>query len=97
LRGVEANIRSLRTYAVEFQKSKNAIEEFEVLSETITGSFTRFHDDVVALKQILPSKPSPALAEKLKWVYNKGRVKDVTRRLQDRQLSLGTALAITGR
>jgi hypothetical protein len=94
---VEANIRSLRTYAVEFQKSKNAIEEFEVLSETITGSFTRFHDDVVALKQILPSKPSPALAEKLKWVYNKGRVKDVTRRLQDRQLSLGTALAITGR
>jgi hypothetical protein len=87
----------LRTYAVEFQKSKNAIEEFEVLSETITGSFTRFHDDVVALKQILPSKPSPALAEKLKWVYNKGRVKDVTRRLQDRQLSLGTALAITGR
>jgi hypothetical protein len=97
LRGVEANIRSLRTYAVEFQKSKNAIEEFEVLSETITGSFTRFHDDVVALKQILPSKPTPALAEKLKWVYNKGRVKDVTRRLQDRQLSLGTALAITGR
>jgi hypothetical protein len=87
----------LRTYAVEFQKSKNAIEEFEVLSETITGSFTRFHDDVVALKQILPSKPSPALAEKLKWVYNKSRVKDVTRRLQDRQLSLGTALAITGR
>jgi hypothetical protein len=87
----------LRNYAVEFQKSRNAIEEFETLSETITGSFTGFHDDVVALKQILPSKSSPALPEQFKWVYNQGRVKDVTKRLQDRQISLGTALAITGR
>jgi hypothetical protein len=66
LRDVEANVRSLRHYANEFQKSKNAVDEFEVLSETITGSFSGFHDDIVALKQILPPKPSPALAEKIK-------------------------------
>jgi hypothetical protein len=97
LRGVEANARSLRHYAIEFKKSKNAVDESEILSETITGSIVGFHDDIVALKQILPPKPSPALAEKIKWVYNKRNVKDITDRLKSRNTSLATALSITGR
>jgi hypothetical protein len=97
LRGVEANVRSLRHYAIEFQKSKNAIDEFEILSQTITGSFIGFHEDVVVLKQILPPRPSQALAVKLKWVYNGGRIRALTKRLQERQIGLVTALAITGR
>jgi hypothetical protein len=96
LRAVEANVRSLRHYVNEFKKSKNAVEEFEVLSETITGSFAGFNDDVVALKHILPPKPTPGLAEKTKWAYNRQKVQDVTKRLKEREMSLNTALSITG-
>jgi len=74
LRTVEANVRSLRNYVQEFKKSKNAVEEFEILSETITESFTGFHDDVVALKHILPSKPTADLAAKVKWAYRRGDI-----------------------
>jgi hypothetical protein len=97
LRDVEANVRSLRRYTIDFQKSKYALEEFEVLSEAITGSFTGFHDDILALKNSLPSKPSADLAEKVGWVWQKQRVKDVTTRLNNRNLNLCTALSIAGR
>ncbi|OAL48247.1 hypothetical protein IQ07DRAFT_514314 [Pyrenochaeta sp. DS3sAY3a] len=97
LRDVEANVRSLRRYTIDFQKSKYAVEEFEVLSEAITGSFTGFHDDILALKTVLPSKPSADLAERVGWVWQKQRVKDVTTRLNNRNLNLCTALAIAGR
>jgi hypothetical protein len=97
LRAVEANVRSLKNYVHEFKKSKNAVEEFEILSETITESFTGFHDDVVALKDILPSKPTADLAEKVRWAYHRGDVQRVTKRLKEREVSLNTALAITGR
>lgn len=64
LRAVEANVRSLRNYVNEFKKSKNAVEEFEILSEVITGSFAGFHNDVLALKHIFPPKPTADLAGK---------------------------------
>jgi hypothetical protein len=67
LRAVEANVRSLMHYVHEFKKSKNAIEEFEILSTAITDSFSGFHDDIVALKDILLSKPTTDLAEKVRW------------------------------
>lgn len=94
---MEANVRSLRHYTMEFKKSKYAVDEFEVLSETLTGSFRGFYDDILALKQILPSKPTADLAHKINWVWQKQRVKDITARLNTRKLDLCTALAITGR
>lgn len=97
LRDVKANVQNLRRYTIDFQKSKYAIEEFEVLSETLTGSFTGFHDDIVALKNILPSKPSADLARKVGWTLQKHRVKDVIMRLNTRNMSVCAALSIAGR
>ncbi|KAF2794644.1 hypothetical protein K505DRAFT_200006, partial [Melanomma pulvis-pyrius CBS 109.77] len=51
---VDMNARSLRNYIAAFSKSANAIEEFEVLSETITGALTKFRSDVDVIKSILP-------------------------------------------
>lgn len=97
LREVESNIRNLRNYVQKFETSKNAVDEFEILPETITSCFTGFHNDVCALMRILPQKPSPSLAKKIKWVFNQRKVKDVTTRLNERKLSLNNALSITGR
>ncbi|KAF2875298.1 hypothetical protein BDV95DRAFT_460307, partial [Massariosphaeria phaeospora] len=57
LRDVESNVRSLRNYVSAFSKSQNAKEESEVLPVTITGALSGFHDDILALKRILPPKP----------------------------------------
>ncbi|KAF2248378.1 hypothetical protein BU26DRAFT_485985 [Trematosphaeria pertusa] len=95
--GVESNIRSLRNYVSKFSKSKNAREEFEVLPEAITGTLMRFHDDMVYLKSVLPRKPSPTLAQKVRWAYNRHRVASAIKRLNDRKTDLNIALAITGR
>ncbi|KAF2126096.1 hypothetical protein P153DRAFT_433893 [Dothidotthia symphoricarpi CBS 119687] len=97
LREVEANVRNLRNFVSKFKMSKNAVEEFEVLSEAITNCFCGFHDDICDLMSVLPKKPSPTLARKIKWVYDQHKVKNITKRLNDRKTNLNNALSITGR
>ncbi|KAH7374291.1 hypothetical protein BKA66DRAFT_385818, partial [Pyrenochaeta sp. MPI-SDFR-AT-0127] len=62
LRDVEANVRNLLRYIAEFKKSKYAVENFEILSETVTGFLTGFVDVILALRRLFLSKP----AEKVK-------------------------------
>lgn len=94
LRDVDSNVRSLRNYVDAFSKSKNAIEEYEVLPENITRSIIAFRDDLDVLKEILPVSLSPSLAQKVKWVYDRRKVRGVTKRLLDRKLDLVMALSI---
>ena len=97
LRDVEANVRNLRRYIIEFKKSKSAVEEFEVLSEAILGALRGYDDDVLAAKRLLPSKPAEKIKEKIHWVLHKRKAQEVTDRLSQRNSRLNTALVITGR
>lgn len=94
---VESNVRNLRNYIDKVRKSKSAFEELKDVSETITRSLTGFHDDIRALKSILPAKPSPNLVEKIKWAYSKRKVAELTKRLNDRRIDVSIALEILGR
>ncbi|KAH7110567.1 hypothetical protein B0J11DRAFT_448209 [Dendryphion nanum] len=97
LRDAESNVRSLRSYLYSFSKSKGAIEEFDILPEVVTSSIHLFHDDIVQLKSILPRKPTPSLAQKIKWVYNHKSVEEISKRLHERKSSLSVALSVVGR
>ncbi|KAF1849195.1 uncharacterized protein K460DRAFT_428656 [Cucurbitaria berberidis CBS 394.84] len=96
LQDVDSNMRILRVYVIEFERSKNAIEKFEVLPDTITGCFRKFFDDITALKQMLPHALKPGFAAKAKWVFDKNKMKEVLARLNDRKTSLNTALVVMG-
>lgn len=97
LRDVEANVRNVLKFIVEFKKSKYATEEFEVLSETITSALTGFDDDVLTLKRLIPAKPAEKLKVKVNWVLSKQKAQDAMKRLNERNARLNTALEITGR
>ncbi|KAF2497506.1 hypothetical protein BU16DRAFT_456886 [Lophium mytilinum] len=88
LRDAESNVRSLRNYIDEFARSRNATVEFEVLPSTITESIQGFRDDLNILAAILPVDLSPNLAKKIKWVFDKKKIKDVTKRLDRRKIDV---------
>ena len=94
---VESNVRNLRNYVHAFSKSKNSVQEFEVLPEVVSRSFQNFQDDILRLKQLLPPKPTASLAQEMKWVYNSKFVKEICDRLGGRKADLSFALSIIGR
>lgn len=96
LQDVESNMKMLRMYLLEFRMSRNVTEEYEVLPEIITSCFHKFHDNILALKTILPRELTPGFAAKAKWVFDKWKVKEISMRLNDRKSNLSMALAITG-
>jgi hypothetical protein len=96
LRDVEANVRNLIRYTAEFKKSRNAVTEFEVLSETIVHSLKGYDDDILAAKRLLPSKPAEKIKEKVHWALNKRKGQELVDRLNQRNTRLNTALEITG-
>lgn len=82
---------------MKFNKSKSAVEEFEILSQAILGAFQGYDDDVLATKRLLPLKPTEKIKEKIHWVIHKRRAQEVAERLNQRNTRLNTALAIIGR
>jgi len=97
IRDVESNARNVRNYIIKFQKSKHAIDEFEVLPESIIGALKGFDDDILAVKRLLPHKPADKIKEKIQWALNKNKAASLTRRLDERNTRLVAALEITGR
>jgi hypothetical protein len=67
-----------------------------VLSETIINSLKGYDQDVLAAKRLLPQKPTEKIKEKVHWVLHKQKAGDLTRRLNERNGSLNTALGIAG-
>ncbi|PSN73863.1 hypothetical protein BS50DRAFT_479899 [Corynespora cassiicola Philippines] len=94
LRDVEANVRNLRSFLAKFAKSKLALEEYEVLPETVRNTLAQFYDDILDLKSLLPPKASPDLAQRVKWAYSKSKVKNLTNRFHECESHLLTALSI---
>jgi hypothetical protein len=97
LRDVDSIVRNLRNYVAAFNSSASAIEEFEVLSDSITGAISGLQEDLITLKNLLPPSASTSIHQKVKHVYNRRKVRDVTRRLLERKNDLNLALSITGR
>lgn len=97
LRDAESNVRNLRNYVYAFSKSKGAVKEFEVLPEVITDSVRLFYDDILQLKDILPRKPTPSLAQEVKWVYKSKAIEEISKRLRDRKSDVSVALSVIGR
>ena len=97
LRNTDANVRSLRNYISAFSRSRNAKEDFEVLSETITTAVTNFRDDMDTLRALLPPDISSSLAQKVKCVFDKRIIKSITEKLVEHNAALIVALSITGR
>jgi len=96
LRATDSNLRSLRNYIDEFAKSKNATVEFEVLPVTIMVAIQTFQDDLGFLKDILPADLTPNLATKVRWVFDKKKIKDATRRLDRCKLDVIQATNLVG-
>ncbi|CAO2654084.1 Nn.00g108170.m01.CDS01 [Neocucurbitaria sp. VM-36] len=96
LQDVDSNMRILRIYIIEFGRSRHAIEEYEVLPDTITGCFRKFHDDINVLKKILPDESKVGVAAKAKWVFDKDKLKSVMMRLNDLKTSVIMALLVIG-
>jgi hypothetical protein len=94
---VEQQVCLLRNYADALAHSNVVQEEFELPVESITRFINRYLDDLQLLAATLPKNISPSLMQKLKWVYSKGKVTDITRRLQDRKADVTFTLSITGR
>jgi hypothetical protein len=94
---VEQQVYLLRNYADALAHSNVAQEEFDLPVESITKFISRYQDDLQLLAATLPKDISPNLIQKLKWVYSKRKVTDITRRLQNRKADVMFTLSITGR
>jgi hypothetical protein len=90
-------VRSLCNYIDDFSTSKNAVDEFQVLPETITSSITQFQADIDLLRAAFPPEIRPSVVQKVKWVYDKRKIKNITRRLAERKTDINLALSIIGR
>lgn len=94
LRDVEASVRNLRGYVVQFQRSKAAAAEHENLSETVIGALKGYDADIFVVKRILPSKLLERVDERTRWALKKRERQEPMERITQRNSSLTTALGI---
>jgi hypothetical protein len=94
LRDVEANVRNLRRYVIQFHKSENSIEEFENLPEIIIRALEGYDSDILAVKQLLPPKPLEKRTEKVRWALKRREIQELMERITRRNSNLNTALEI---
>lgn len=93
---IESIIRNLSRFIAEYNQSPNALEDFDVLPETVTRAVHDFSNDLATLKGMLPADLSPSLAQKFRWVYDRKKLKEATQRLNHRKTTLQLSLEIVG-
>lgn len=90
---VESTLRNLRLFTVEFQSSRSARQYQEVLPEAVKDNVHQINEALRELKRLLPD-PNAARTtkERSKWVFQKKKVVELGRRLEERQNALNLAL-----
>lgn len=99
LRQTVQNVRSLlvnlQLYISEYESSNLSIGHNQLLSETVKKELLEIRTELDHLQQLLPpSSTQEQLGQRVKRVFDKKRISRVIRRLESRQIALGTGLQI---
>ncbi|RSL40204.1 hypothetical protein CEP52_017397, partial [Fusarium oligoseptatum] len=99
LQETEGLMQSLVAYVIEFQDSlRSKAEHHENLPISLISLIQTaewFAEDIRLLRQCLPEKLSLRFPDRIKFVFQKRRIEEITLRLHERKSSINTALSIT--
>ncbi|KAI2603675.1 hypothetical protein GGR54DRAFT_457379 [Hypoxylon sp. NC1633] len=89
-------VRNLVAYIHEFRTGALASAQYEVLPDAVVGAVRHFHDSLAVLRECLPPDLSPGFAQKFRFVFNRKKIQNATRRLEECKTSASLALNIVG-
>ncbi|KAI1458860.1 hypothetical protein F4805DRAFT_422866 [Annulohypoxylon moriforme] len=87
-------MRDLIAYIREFQDAPSTNNEHEVLPEVVVVAVQHFYDSLKSLRELLPPDLSPSFAQKLRFVFNKKKIRRVTSQLESCKASTSLTLNI---
>lgn len=99
LRQIVENVKSLlvnlQLYVSEFESSNLYIGHNQLLPETVKKELLEIRTELDLLQQFLPpSGTQGKLGQRVKRVLEEKRISRVVRRLENRQIALGTGLQV---
>ncbi|KAE9378468.1 hypothetical protein N431DRAFT_479487 [Stipitochalara longipes BDJ] len=97
LHETESTMRSLQAFTLELQKSPSIQHNYEDMPNRIFKIAYLFSEDMQALKVYLPSELPVSAAKKMKFVFDKKKVKETLQRLEQRKSTASLALGLIGR
>lgn len=97
LRETDELMRNIVAYIIEWNDASRTREEHRELPASLTHTLTWFTEDLELLRGCLPDNLSYAFVDRVKFVFQKSKIEEVTTRLQERKGTANLALSTLGR
>ena len=95
VQNVKSLLVNLQRYVSEYESSNLSIGHNQLLPETVKKELLEIRTELGHLQQLLPpSGTQEKLGQRVKRVFDEKRIPRVVRRLESRQIALGTGLQI---
>lgn len=95
VQNVKSLLVNLQLYLSEYESSNLSIGQHQFLPETMKKELSEIRKELDCLQQFLPPfGTQEKLGQRLKRVFDEKRIPRVVRRLESRQIALGTGLQI---
>lgn len=92
----ESLLRTLRLYVLEHESSNLCIEQHQILPTAVGNELRDISSDLGLLEKSLPSAGSERkLDRRFKWVFDKKKTREISDRLDRRQMTVMACLQVT--
>ena len=95
VQNVKSLLGNLQLYVNEYESSNLSLGQHQLLPETVKKELLEIRTELDLLQQFLPlSGTQEKIGQRVKLVFNEKKISKVVRRLESRQIALGTGLQI---